>query len=156
MRLSWFSASLILLSTSTHAASPINSLQDCRQINDKLERLVCYDNLADAQQVNPQAQATIVATPPAVVASKPENTFGVIPKPIEKVDKIELTISKVNKNPYGALRLYFENGQVWKQTDTRSFRLKSGDKVYIERAALGSFLLGIDGRNTTIRVKRVE
>lgn len=156
MRLSWIPASLILLSASAHAASATNTLHDCRQISDKLERLVCYDNLADAQQVNPQAQATPVVTAPAVVASKPEQTFGVTPKPIEKVDKIELTINKVKKNPYGALRLYFDNGQVWKQTDTRSFRLKSGDKVYIERAALGSFLLGIDGRNTTIRVKRVE
>jgi hypothetical protein len=73
-----------------------------------------------------------------------------------EVAKIFLTISEVEKDPYGALKISFNNGQVWKQTDSRNFRLKSGQKVYIEKAALGSFLLGAEGRNSTIRVKRLQ
>ncbi len=44
----------------------------------------------------------------------------------------------------------------WKQNDTRRFKLKAGETVYIEQGALGSVLLGTEARNSTIRVKRLD
>ena len=55
---------------------------------------------------------------------------------------------------YGKLVLTLDNGQVWSQVDSSSLHLRTGDKVRIRRASLGSYLLGTSGSNKTIRVRR--
>lgn len=170
--LRWITLSSLLLSL--HAVAGIEQqLAQCAVKTDKLERLMCYDALAatamnrNAQQVTTDLSAAtppIVAAAPLVASSTTESAqakesaqenFGKIVKQ-EQIDAMWLTVTQVDKDPYGALRLSFENGQQWKQIDSRRFRISSGDKVQIERAALGSFLLGKEGSNTTIRVKRIN
>ncbi|GIU23967.1 type VI secretion protein [Shewanella schlegeliana] len=158
-------ASLML--TNTAYASIETQLAKCSAIEDKLERLICYDALSKASQSHstatkslPKAETVAVAASSTAVVSttsKPQDEFGKVKKSQdEELSKIYLDVSKVSKDPYGALKIQFSNGQVWKQTDSRSYRLKAGQSVYIEKAALGSFMLGIDDRNTTIRVKRLK
>ena len=48
------------------------------------------------------------------------------------------------------------NGQKWIQTEYGYMNLQPGDKVYIEKAALGSYLLSNGRANKTLRVKRVD
>ena len=48
------------------------------------------------------------------------------------------------------------NGQKWIQTEYGYMNLQPGDKVYIEKAALGSYLLSNGKVNKTLRVKRVD
>ena len=84
-------------------------------------------------------------------------SFGKIYKEEKaELDKIELTVKSVKKNPHGLLTITFDNGQVWKQNDTNRFKVKAGESVYIKKGALSSFLLGKDDTNATIRVKRLE
>ncbi|ABZ78425.1 conserved hypothetical protein [Shewanella halifaxensis HAW-EB4] len=166
-------AQLLLLTTaslmlsSTAYASIETQLAKCATIEDKLERLICYDDLSQATQSNstvtkslPTAETVTVAASSAAVVSttnKPQDEFGKVKKSQdEEISKIYLNVSKVSKDSYRALKIQFSNGQVWKQTDSRSFRLKADQTVYIEKAALGSFMLGLDDRNTTIRVKRLK
>ncbi|MEZ9196949.1 hypothetical protein [Shewanella sp. 10N.286.54.B9] len=159
----------ILLSSFAHA-SVESQLSTCAAVQDKLERLICYDNLANSLPTRspnsqvPTTETVAVASSTAVVtsaASTQKNAveeFGNLEKSKEEqaIDTIHLTVSKVKKDAYGALKIEFTNGQVWKQTDSRRFKLKPEQAVFIKTAALGSFTLGIEDRNTTIRVKRLK
>ncbi|MGE6648732.1 hypothetical protein ACQKE0_05580 [Shewanella colwelliana] len=171
----WVSLATVLC-TFQASANIEQQLAACAGKSDKLDRLVCYDNLAQSvKQVSPVTQvaapvskpapvssqaptAAVVATP--VVATAPqsaEDNFGKVYKEEkEEIDKLYLTVKSVSKDPRGTLKISFENGQVWKQNDSRRFKIKAGETVYIETGALGSFLLGRDDSNSTIRVKRLD
>jgi hypothetical protein len=75
------------------------------------------------------------------------------------VDNVELPIRRIATRPDGKnKRFYLENGQVWRQIDGRRLRVR-GDgpfTAHIRRAALGSYLLQIDGDGPAVRVKREE
>ncbi|PWF61454.1 hypothetical protein CBX96_20980 [Shewanella sp. BC20] len=169
MRLSFLAMALIMVSAQTYASTE-QQLTECSVIPDKLDRLICYDNLAASIQ-GASAQTSVKAIAPVAVAvpttavsttaastAKVENEFGIAPKPVQEdiVDKIYLDVESIAEDPYGALKITFTNGQVWKQTEGRKFNLKVGEKVFIEKAALGSFLMGTESRNAKVRVKRLK
>lgn len=178
MRSLWLLA--LGLTSLSASASVEQGLAQCATVQDKLDRLICYDTLAEsvakmpaATVAQPQAAAPVaaVAAPapvvPATVSAAPvapvsqaaptvEESFGKVKKTEAEPERIELVISAVDTDAYNNLKISFTNGQVWKQTDGRKFKLKSGESVYIEKGALGAFYLGLESRNTTIRVKRLK
>lgn len=176
MRFTLLTGAVLLVSAQANAAIE-QQLTQCAGITDKLERLVCYDNLAASIQVTtvtnnttaPIAVAPVVtpAAAPAVVASAApvaaaatnvEDNFGMEVKRVQEntTDKIYLDVESIAEDAYGALKITFTNGQIWKQTENRKFNLKVGEKVFIEKAALGSFLMGTESRNAKVRVKRLK
>ncbi|MEL4244762.1 hypothetical protein [Shewanella xiamenensis] len=173
MRLTLLTGAVLLVSAQANAGIE-QQLTQCAGITDKLERLVCYDNLAASIQVTtvtnnttaPIAVAPIVtpaaapaaAAPVATAATNVEDNFGMEVKRVQEntTDKIYLDVESIAEDAYGALKITFTNGQVWKQTENRKFNLKVGEKVFIEKAALGSFLMGTGSRNAKVRVKRLK
>lgn len=177
MRLTLLTGAVLLVSAQANAGIE-QQLTQCAGITDKLERLVCYDNLAASIQVTtvtnnttaPIAVAPVVtpaAAPAAVATAAPvataavtnvEDNFGMEVKRVQEntTDKIYLDVESIAEDAYGALKITFTNGQVWKQTENRKFNLKVGEKVFIEKAALGSFLMGTESRNAKVRVKRLK
>ncbi|MDT3296594.1 hypothetical protein Q4Q57_15745 [Shewanella sp. SP2S2-6] len=176
MRLTLMAAAIMLVSVQANASIE-QQLTQCAATADKLDRLICYDKLAEnvksvtpalaSTQAAPATVATTVAAPTAVAvaATAPQapaanivDDFGMEAKRVQEntVDKIYLEVQSITEDPYGAIKVTFTNGQVWKQTDGRKFNLKQGEKVYIEKAALGSFLMGTDERNAKARVKRLN
>ena len=175
MRLTLMAAAIMLVSVQANASIE-QQLTQCAATADKLDRLICYDKLAEnvksvtpalaRTQAAPPTVATIAApTAVAVAATAPQaqaanivDNFGMEAKRVQEntVDKIYLEVQSITEDPYGAIKVTFTNGQVWKQTDGRKFNLKQGEKVYIEKAALGSFLMGTDERNAKARVKRLN
>ncbi|QYK08806.1 hypothetical protein [Shewanella mangrovisoli] len=178
MRFTLLTGAVLLISAQANAAIE-QQLTQCAGITDKLERLVCYDNLAASIQVTtvtnnttaPIAVAPVVtpaATPAAVASAAPvavaaaatnvEDNFGMEVKRVQEntTDKIYLDVESIAEDAYGALKITFTNGQIWKQTENRKFNLKVGEKVFIEKAALGSFLMGTESRNAKVRVKRLK
>lgn len=151
-------------------ASVEQQLAQCATISDKLDRLICYDKLAETAARTPVADAAPVLVPAAAVAAAPtapvapvskpaptmEESFGKTKKAEEEPDRIDMEIATVSKDQYGNLKISFTNGQVWKQTDSRRYKLDAGEKVFIEKGAFSSFYLGSDSRNSTIRVKRIN
>lgn len=167
MRSLWLLA--LGLTTLPATASVEHELARCATIADKLDRLICYDKLAETAARTPVAEVAPIVAPAAVAAvpatpaapiSKPaptmEDSFGKTKKSEEEPDRIDLEIAAVDKDQYGNLKISFTNGQVWKQTDSRRYKLEAGEKVFIEKGALSSFYLGSDNRNSTIRVKRIN
>ncbi|MBW0279976.1 hypothetical protein N5C36_15595 [Shewanella xiamenensis] len=176
MRLTLLTGAVLLVSAQANAGIE-QQLTQCAGITDKLERLVCYDNLAASIQVTtvtnnttaPIAVAPVVtpaaapaalatAAPVAAAATNVEDNFGMEVKRVQEntTDKIYLDVESIAEDAYGALKITFTNGQVWKQTENRKFNLKVGEKVFIEKAALGSFLMGTEDRNAKVRVKRLK
>ncbi|MGB0893346.1 MAG: hypothetical protein ACPGUD_02980 [Parashewanella sp.] len=169
MRFGWLSLVAILISGQSIAsqnATIEHRLQSCSVIQDKLERLVCYDKLSSRvlkkQAVNEfGANSQTPARPnktsvPALTVEQQKQAFGQVKPAKDAIERIELTVKSVRKNPYGTMSFTFTNGQTWKQIDSRRFKVKTDDVIFIRKGALGSFLMGKEGRNSTIRVKRVN
>lgn len=163
MRFTLLTATIFMVSAQANAGIE-QQLAQCAAMTDKLERLICYDNLAASVQVVSATVATAViaqgvaAPSPAAAASNIEDNFGMEAKRAQEdaIDKIYLDVESIAEDPYGALKITFTNGQVWKQTEGRKYNLKAGEKVFIEKAALGSFLMGTENRNAKVRVKRLK
>ena len=71
-------------------------------------------------------------------------------------DKIYANVKSIAKGHRGKLSVILDNGQSWKQTDSSSIRLKAGERLYIERGALGSFFMSTEKTSRRIRVKRTK
>lgn len=173
MRLTLITAAIMLVSVQANASIE-QQLTQCAATADKLDRLICYDKLAESVKADtistqaipatvatvavPTTAAAIVATAPQAPAAKIADDFGMEAKRAQEntVDKIYLEIQSIAEDAYGDIKVTFTNGQVWKQTDGRKYNVKQGETVYIEKAALGSFLMGTDDRNAKVRVKRLK
>jgi hypothetical protein len=85
-------------------------------------------------------------------------SFGkeAVKRPEDRIKQLKEKVIKIQKAPYGELIITFENGQVWRQTDSIRFRLSTDEVVIIERGALGSFFIGKENTNQRIRAKRVK
>jgi len=77
------------------------------------------------------------------------------------ITNVALELRKVSEFGYKKKRFFMTNGQVWEQIGTTKLRIpkaKNGKAniVEIRKAAMGSFLLQINGKGSAIRVKRVR
>lgn len=149
-----------------------SGLEACAEIEDSLERLVCYDNLAKKEQSGERKrqdrelpeQARKGKQKAAEMRDKAQerreqgsDRFGFEHKEREETEeeRINVTLAEREEGPYGKWRITLTNGQVWKQTDSGYFSW-DGDAYYIERGALNSFFFGREGSNRRMRVQRVK
>ena len=176
--------SLFTVSLSCQTSKP--SLEYCAAIEDPAERFACYDAMAGrwsadsvkaggtapgvvepaapGAEVVVQAAPTAPAAAPAVPAVEPEPNaeaaFGLEnkQKPEEdRPDKLKLKWTWKKKDAYGKWIIALDNGQVWRQTDTRSFIFKNSEHwVIVSRGFGGGFFLGEPDSHLRIRVKRAE
>jgi hypothetical protein len=79
---------------------------------------------------------------------------------VPDVEEVDVAISSITVNKVtrkATIRL--ENGQVWEQVDSEELsrsKVRRGKQANIRKAAMGSFLMVIDGSGTGIRVRRVN
>lgn len=168
-------ALLQLAPTLAQAETLAEAMEKCRVVSNSLNRLVCYDqlaqranNLEDSDLQEFYAQRPVGAPPTARAPQqprgaqppKPESTFGLEAQiQREKSDtlpEITAVVGKVEKAPKGKLIITLDDGQVWRQTDTETLRLKSGDTVVISRGMIGAFYLKKTSGKKRIRVKRAS
>lgn len=162
-------AGITLLSAQSAMADSLNEqLLQCRTVDNDIARLQCFDDATQHMNkatkeikaaVIKQSAPVAAATPPAVVAPKTQTEiFGFESQQIRNAtpDKLLVTVVEVTKSLRGKSTFTLANGQVWKQKDSESYRLKSDKQVFIKKGALGSFFLGQEGRNKKIRVKRTK
>jgi mannose-6-phosphate isomerase class I len=169
MRLRLIAAGIILISANAYANADLGQqLSICAAKTDKLERLMCYDELAAhakpsahimaADSARDATAENIIAAAPAVAMTQVVGVddFGLIQKTEGKVDKIYSEVAAIKEGPYGELVITFTNGQVWKQSSPERYNVKKGERVFIKAGALSSFLLGGDDHNATTRVRRLK
>ena len=120
---------LILLFVASPALADQDELMKCRGMDDAEERLACFDRYVDAR-------------------------FLTVEQVKEEADPVLVTA--VTKSSTGKLTITLENGQVWRQNDSKTFRLSAGDAVFVRSKSLGSFVLSKESSSRSIRVKRIN
>jgi hypothetical protein len=138
-------------------------------------RVACFDKAAADLKAGEAAGRVTVLTPKAIEQAQVA-TFGAadagvsavtsavratstpgataIPRPAE-LNRVTLAVTAIEPAPGGNRRFVMENGQVWRQTDGLAIpRVGQGPwTAEIRKAAVGSFLLKLDGK-TAVRVQR--
>ncbi len=138
------------------------ALGACRGEKDDAPRLACYDReVAKAGEQSAPAPAAAEAVAPQT----PEEKFGyrgVLAREEQErtkvavLEQLEATVTEIARRGDGAMVMTLDNGQVWAQNRPDAFfRLKVGERVKIEPAALGSFMM-IGPSKRTARVTRVK
>lgn len=148
----------------TASADVKQAVLACKQQSDNFARLHCYDQIAaqlSAQPITevtqPLATANLTQASIQPTAQMVEDDFGrTKTRPSADLENIRSRVKTLTKSKLDKFVLTLENGQEWRQTDNYTINIKVGDTVVIEKAALGSFLLNVEGANRKIRVKRVE
>ena len=170
----------VLLPSAVVAAE---TAEDCRAIEDPQERLGCYDRqfsrsppadkdaatgplteavteAADATTEAATESSTDAATEPgAETASRPRTTSEDAGKAglfdlDERVD-LTSTITHVHSKPQQKMVFQLENDQVWMQSVPRMLQIREGDRVRIENASIGGFMMRTE-RGVTTRVERIR
>jgi len=86
---------------------------------------------------------------------KLEAEKGINPAEAKPPRELTAHLVSVSRNSAGRQVFTLDNGQVWRQSETRaSFEPHAGDAVKITPGAIGSFWLSTDTHNRT-RVERV-
>lgn len=173
----YLSLLLTLLPLATFSAQSSTLEQEfnkCKAITDSdLKRLICYDaiNLSttvtsqpavktQTTKVEPVAIAPVVSKPQATEKnslSAKEERFGLKEvREKREPESIKAKVTKVKKGNYGKLTIYLDIGQVWKQNDSTSIRVKANDVVIVKQAAFNSYLMNKQGSSRSMRVKRLK
>lgn len=165
-----------LSASQVHAESIGEAMEKCRNTDNSLKRLMCYDGVAkslnqyegvDAQvsqlraykpNNNVQTNSRPTVADQQVQSSEPTNDFGLEHKRdlTEAASEIAVTINAIKKSLRDKYVLTFSDGSVWQQTDQTYLRLKEGQAVSVERGLLGAFYLSVEGLNKRMKVKRVK
>ena len=156
---------LAVFAQTTFAADSDAALK-CLDVVSADERLACFDAAYAVQENAPTsaaepsivaataATAAVVSTPDAAAKTATEEEFGL---PQSQVETLTSTITSVDEDALGRLTFHFENGQVWKQIETKRFRMTEDRPVaVIKHGALGSFKLSVEGGSRSTRVKRIQ
>jgi hypothetical protein len=163
---------LILLATNAALAAPpppaaspkvVQSLLDCRKIQEDAARLACYDK-ATADVASATASGDLVSIDREQRKAARRQSFGFALPTLsfldhgekgEDADRITATAKSAYLNSLGQWVVVLEDGAVWRQTEVSDIgrQPRAGSKVVISRGALGSFFMTIDGQGAG-RAKR--
>ena len=115
--------------------------KQCAEIESAEERLACYDAAAGAGEAVGTA----------------DDEFG-SQKTKQEIEGDSLTsgVAGVDKDAYGKLIVSLENGQIWRQVESKRFMVKVGQVVEIRHGTLGSYKLYVLGGNYWTRVRREQ
>tara|TARA_B100001245_G_C22673189_1_gene329367 strand:+ start:132 stop:668 length:537 start_codon:yes stop_codon:yes gene_type:complete len=158
-----------------HAETVADAMEKCRNTDNSLKRLICYDNIAkslnqydgtSAQVSQLQAYRSEAANQPRPQveanrqpeASEPKNDFGLEHRRdlSAEASEVSLTIASFKDSLRGKKIITFSDGSVWQQSDSAYLKIEEGQQVSIERGLLGSFYLSVEGVNKRMKVKRVK
>ena len=137
----------------------------CAGMADSAARLRCFD--AAAQRANGAAAQPAREAPDrdGFGFSPPQAVTGVEdfgkPPPPPEITQITATVIELARTARGRSIFVLANGQVWRQldgddTDVQDTQPGKTMKVAIETGLLENYNLTIEGRNASIRVRRVK
>lgn len=114
---------------------------------------------AAAPSVSPEPAVAVVAAPTPAPPASTADSFGksmIAPKPAEEPKRIETRILGTFTGWTGNTVFKLENGQVWKQADSRSYQTHlENPEVVIKKLMLG-YLLTLPGQSASVFVKRIQ
>ena len=148
------------------APRQIESLLACRNLTENSARLACYDKEAGTLSQAISSKEVVVIDREGVRKTK-RTLFGLALPRIGILDdndsneteitQVEGVIASVRNNPEGGYLFLLKDGAAWTQADDKPIALEpeAGDKVVVKKAALGSYMLSVQGQ-PGVRVKRIR
>jgi hypothetical protein len=140
------------------------ALVKCRSITEDAARLRCFDQAAAALQQATERRDVVIVDRAQVRQAK-RSLFGIdLPHlpffgggddKADEVTQIDGVIASAFQNGNGRWVVRLEDGGIWAQIDDNPISIwpKAGQKVVIKRAALGSYMMRINGQ-AGVRAKR--
>lgn len=146
-------------------AAALQALSQCRAEKDPGQRLACFDAAA-ARLDEAEQKGDIVVVDRRQAQEVRRQAFGFTLPSLSlferaegeaRLDRVESVIAEARRGPDGKWLLRLENGAVWRQTDAEgpARTPRKGMKAVVRSAALGSFLVSVDGQ-AAFRAKREE
>ena len=154
--------------------NPTDGVYACASVTEDAARLACFDNAVAA--LRSQEEAGLVQTiDVAKIENLEKEAFGFSMPSLpalfsrqaasgdkaqrEAVEEITVGVKSARiQGVTGRALLVLENGQTWEQIDTAKVPasiLRKAKEVRIRKAALGSFMITVDG-GRSFRVKRTS
>ncbi|MBC8227010.1 MAG: hypothetical protein H8E74_07705 [Gammaproteobacteria bacterium] len=157
-------------------------LDACKEIKVSLIRLQCYDriskqenrttavkpkkrlfNIGRSQKNNSNADkddqikdTNDLEKDEQQNVSNADEEFGQ-PKDLSEPDEINTSVVGVFNGWSGKTEFTLQNGQVWKQSGNGMLIAKiESPKIRIRRGSFGSYILTVEGFNSSIKVKRIK
>jgi hypothetical protein len=159
---------LTCIATVASAQGIEDRITGCAGVNDQQQRLACFDTLAMdvasgsglvAQQHG--LRSTDYPASPVARSGKSsqssEDQFGLEHKDKNEglADELRAQVTEIYKNKLGKMLLILDNGQIWRQKDTKTLIIHKGDSVLIERGFMSAFYLTANDKKR-INVARVK
>ena len=149
-------APIALADTPTARPAAVQAVVDCRKLDDNAQRLACYDK-AVADMTAAEDKGDLVSLDRGQRQAARRQTFGFALPTLafldrgersEELDRVTQTVASTSRDVDGNWILRMQDGAVWRQTDgaVLSRDPRPGSVVVIKKAALGSFMMDIDGQ----------
>lgn len=170
-----FFAGLLTVATGVaQAGQPTENLNACAAVGDNSERLHCYDEAVNRKLPDTPVDTAATAAPessapgkiPVQAEMSPNQLFGLGADAIRRsygealgedvLQELRASVTEIRSGGIDRILVVLDNGQIWRQVDTTNLKIKVGDAVVIQTAALGSFKLKKDGSNRSMRVNRAK
>jgi hypothetical protein len=159
-------ASPVHARTAPQAGTPqqIERLLACEGQKDAAQRLQCFDRETAAIRQS-LAKRDLVVVDRARANQARRGLFGFsVPSfgglfggdDQDAIRQIESAVTRASRNAEGGWTVRLADGSTWTQTDDNPIALepRSGDKVVVRRAALGSFTMSVN-RQPGVKVRRI-
>lgn len=155
-------------SSATPSTPPgVKSLLSCRSLTNGADRLACFDRESAGVESAIAARELVVVSKEEVRSSR-RSLFGLSLPSLaifggkaedgqDAIKEVEGVIAAATQRGDDNWVFRLQDGAVWTQTDSRQLALtpKAGLPVKIRRAALGSYMMNVNG-GLGIRVKRTN
>lgn len=154
----------VLAADAPTRAPAVQSVIDCRKIQDNTQRLACYDAAVGAMAkadesgdlVTVDREQRRVLRRQAFGFNLPSLSMFDRGQKVEENDRLTGKAAKVAQNADGQWVITLEDGAVWMQTDDQKLYPSphAGSTIAIRKGTLGSFFMTIDVRQD-VRARRV-
>jgi hypothetical protein len=152
--------------TTQQRPEAFEALVRCRAIVDDKARLQCFDSAAQTLQQAADRKDLVVVDRKQIRETR-RTLFGLdLPRlsifgggdgdeEAEQVTSIESTVDAAVQDGNGRWIVKLADGSTWAQTDNNvlALRPRHGQKVKVKRAALGSYMMNVNGQ-PAVRAKR--
>ena len=146
----------------TSAESVTQRMLHCSQTADAELRLTCYDTLAATITNSKDDFGARVDLPDDLHAPSIAPPVASTPRAQEKTaKKINVELVRTEQFGSGRTRFFLANDQVWEQSEGGSVHIPNErdgrvNSVAIRRGLMGTYLLRVNGKGRSVRVRRIQ
>ena len=145
-----------LIFISLPAISNEAALQKCVDTVDSSERLSCYDELFRKNGSMQQVLAIPKKQEVTKIAEKDIEDYGLA----KQKDDFSVTAKIVNVNKRANYKIYvtLDNNQIWRSVKDiyDQTPIRKGQTVILSDGFLGSYVMKVEGKKVSLKVKRVK